>query len=322
MGRPLRLEFPGALYHVISRGNERKRIFLSRKDSEAFFDLLRESHERHGILIHCYVLMGNHYHLVMETPHGNLVKVMHGINSAYTRYFNRIHSRVGHLFQGRYRAVLVEKDAYLMELSRYVHLNPVRAKIVNKPEQYRWSSYPSYIGLAPEEEWIEYSWILSRYGKRRRRAGKGYHTFVESGLKEEQWDPTDETFGGLILGKEKFVDQVKNLIPGEQLGREIVQRRRLHRWVEPQEILREVASAFDVPLSSVSDRGGRGNLPRKVAIYLCRRHTGLGNEEIGRLFGGLGGSAVSRTAARLEQEALRERKTKLLVERLESKVKT
>jgi REP element-mobilizing transposase RayT len=322
MGRPLRIEFPGALYHVISRGNDRKRIFLSRADCEAFLELLQESHERHGILIHCYVLMGNHYHLVLETPRGNLVKVMHGINGGYTRYFNRCHKRVGHLFQGRYHAVLVEKDAYLMELSRYVHLNPVRAGIVKKPGEHRWSSYPSYIGRAAEKEWVEYSWIFSRYGKRKARAGKGYRQFVEHGMEKVQWDPLDELFAGVILGSEAFVEEMKDQIPDEKLEREIVQRRRLRSWTEPRKIIQEVASAFGVSPEAVTGRGGRGNVPRKIAIHLVRRYSGIGNDEIGRLFGGLSGSAVSRTASRLEKDGAKDGKLRLLIRQLESKVKT
>jgi REP element-mobilizing transposase RayT len=124
LGRPIQIEYPGALYHITSRGNERKNIFLKDEDRVKFLQILEDYHDRYGILIHNYVLMDNHYHLVLETPKGNLLKVMHGINSSYTGYFNRRYGRSGHLFQGRYRGILVEKDAYLLSLSRYVHPNP------------------------------------------------------------------------------------------------------------------------------------------------------------------------------------------------------
>ena len=139
MGRPLRIEYPGALYHITSRGNERRKIFIDDIDKRRF----------------------------LETPQGNLTKVMHGINGGYTGYFNRRYRRSGHLFQGRYKAILIDKDRYLLELSRYVHLNPVRAKVVNSPEKYRWSSYPGYSGKGKECEWVEYSWILSQFGRER-----------------------------------------------------------------------------------------------------------------------------------------------------------
>ncbi|MCL5278155.1 MAG: transposase, partial [Deltaproteobacteria bacterium] len=125
MGRPLRIEYPGALYHIISRGNERRSIFLDNADRFKFLAILKDYHERYNILIHSFVFMDNHYHLILETPKANLIEVMHGINGVYTGYFNRRHERSGHLFQGRYKGILVDKDAYLIELSRYVHLNPV-----------------------------------------------------------------------------------------------------------------------------------------------------------------------------------------------------
>src|SRR4030065_2926531 len=156
MGRPLRVEYRGALYHITSRGNERKKIFVDDGDRKKFLAILEDYHNRYGILIHSFVLMDNHYHLILETPRANLLKVMHGINGGYTGYFNRKYNRSGHLFQGRYKGILVEKDAYLVQLSRYVHLNPVRAKIVERPEQYRWSSYPGYIGTSGDCPWVEY----------------------------------------------------------------------------------------------------------------------------------------------------------------------
>ncbi|NWF91748.1 MAG: transposase [Syntrophaceae bacterium] len=159
-----------ALYHITSRGNERKNIFLRDGNRVKFLQILEDYHDRYGILIHSYVLMDNHYDLVWETPKGNVLKVMHGINSSYAGYFNRRYGRSGHLFQGRYRGILVEKDAYLLLLSRYVHLNPVRAGVVRRPEQYPWSSYLGYIGKEKGSQWVEYAWVLSQFGKERKRA--------------------------------------------------------------------------------------------------------------------------------------------------------
>jgi len=150
MGRPIRIEYPGALYHITSRGNEKKKIFLEDADRIKFLKILEDYHDRYGILIHGYILMDNHYHLILETPRGNLLKVMHGINSNYTGYFNRKYGRSGHLFQGRYKGIFVERDSYLLSLSRYVHLNSVRSGLVERPEDYRWSSYRGYIGREKE----------------------------------------------------------------------------------------------------------------------------------------------------------------------------
>ncbi len=132
MARPLRIEYEGAFYHITARGNERKRVFLSKADYEKFLADLRSSAERFSVVIHCYVLMGNHYHLIVETPKANLSSFMHAIQSGYTTYFNTKRGRSGHLFQGRYKSILIDKDAYLLELSRYIHLNPVRARMREK----------------------------------------------------------------------------------------------------------------------------------------------------------------------------------------------
>lgn len=136
MARPLRIEFEGAVYHITARGNERKKIYLSKSDYEKFLKYLGDTKKKYNIVIHCYVLMSNHYHLIIETPEANLSRAMHYINGSYTTYFNIKRKRSGHLFQGRFKSILVDKDNYLLELSRYIHLNPVRAGIVEKPEDY------------------------------------------------------------------------------------------------------------------------------------------------------------------------------------------
>ena len=151
MARQLRLEYEGAFYHITSRGNERKRVYFSRYDYDKFKEYLGEAQDKYGFRLHCYVLMTNHYHLLIETPNGNISKVMHYVNGAYTNYVNRKRNRSWHLFQGRYKAILIDHDNYLLELSRYLHLNPVRANIVAKPQEYRQSSYKSYISRKKED---------------------------------------------------------------------------------------------------------------------------------------------------------------------------
>ena len=145
MARPLRITYPGAFYHVTSRGNEQKPVFKSIKDRTKFLEYLKSATERYSAVIHAYCLMDNHYHLLLETPSGNLSRIMAHINGAYTSYFNKKRDRAGHLFQGRYKAIVVEADEYAKELSRYIHLNPVRAGIVKMPEEYKWSNYCYYI---------------------------------------------------------------------------------------------------------------------------------------------------------------------------------
>ena len=141
MARPLRITYPGAFYHITSRGNERKEIFKSRADKDKFLFYLESATRRYDAIIHVYCLMSNHYHLLLETPSGNLSQIMRHINGAYTTYFNKKRQRVGHLLQGRFKSILVDMDEYCKELSRYIHLNPIRAKMIDNLKDYRWSSY-------------------------------------------------------------------------------------------------------------------------------------------------------------------------------------
>jgi putative transposase len=172
MARPLRIIYPGAYYHVTSRGNEQKDIFKSQKDREKFLEYLESATERYQAVIHAYCLMSNHYHLLLETPAGNLPQIMRHINGAYTTYFNVKRKRAGHLFQGRYKAILIEFDEYAAELTCYIHLNPVRAGIVTSPEEYRWSSYRRYIGLETAPKWLKTETILENFGKKVAEAWK------------------------------------------------------------------------------------------------------------------------------------------------------
>jgi REP element-mobilizing transposase RayT len=161
MARPLRIEFPGAVYHVTSRGNAKQDIFIDEEDRSLFFDVLTIVVERFNWFYHAYCLMGSHYHLLIETPDGNLSKGMRELNGVYTQGFNQRHRRVGHLFQGRYKAIIVEKDHHLMSLCRYVVLNPVRIGLIERPEQWKWSSYRATIGLVERVSFLTIDWILS-----------------------------------------------------------------------------------------------------------------------------------------------------------------
>jgi len=321
MGRAVRIEYPGALYHITSRGNEKKDIFLADEDRIKFLNILRDYHERYGILVHGYVLLDNHYHLILETPRGNLLKVMHGINGSYTGYFNRKYRRVGHLLQGRYRAILVDKDEYLLPLSRYVHLNPVRAGIVESPEEYAWSSYGGYIGKAKKEDWVEYAWVLSQFDRDCKDAAKKYKGYVAEGVLGLGESPWKALFAQVVLGGEKFKDRIMGMLKGKKLGSEIVARKKLTTYPRLEEIVRRVSEAFGVKKEGILLGGKRLNPARNVALYLAQRYTGLGNEEVGRLFGGLHYSAVSKAAARMKEAAVTDRELGNIVRSLDSHFK-
>ena len=236
MARPLRIEYEGALYHITARGNERKKIFFSGTDYEKFLHYVAEAKKKYGIKLHCYVLMSNHYHLVVETPKANLSKTMQYINGSYTTYVNIKRRRSGHLFQGRYKAILVSRDNYLLELSRYVHLNPVRAKMVQKPEEYLYSSYKGYISKK-ENRMIDESQILDMISGDKDQARPGYKGFVDAAIGREPDDPHKDVYGGIILGGTVFIKETLKTIKEELLLKEeIAQSRKLKTGYGIEEI--------------------------------------------------------------------------------------
>ena len=321
MGRPLRIEYPGALYHITSRGNEKREIFLDDHDRGKFLEILKDYHERYGILIHSYVLMNNHYHLVLETPKGNLLKAMHGINGGYTGYFNRRYGRAGHLFQGRYKGILVEKDAYLLELSRYIHLNTVRAGTVKTPELYEWSSYPAYIGMQKEKSWMEYSWVLSRFGRDEGMARRNYKEYVEEGLEGKIETPLKDLYARVILGGKEFREDIRRLLKRQKISDEIIEKKGFTENRAPEEIIKEVAKTLGIKEGEVLNRG-KNEEGRKIAIYLIQRYSGLSNKEIGEIFGGIHYSSISKISMRLKEQMARDKNLHRLVKRVESNVKT
>lgn len=228
MSRPLRIEFPGAIHHVTSRGNARKKIFMDDTDRETFLATLGWVVERFGWLCHAYCLMDNHFHLLIETSAANLSAGMRQLNGVYTQRFNRLHKRAGHLFQGRFKAILVERDNYLLELSRYIVLNPVRARMVTSVEQYPWSSYPATVGAAPMPAGLTIDWLLSQFAKSRAVSRKRYAAFVEEGIGGKK--PWSELKGQVLLGSEQFVEKMTPLLEEHAAAREVPKEQRLlHR---------------------------------------------------------------------------------------------
>ena len=219
MARPLRIEYDGALYHVTSRGNDRKPIFKDDGDRELLLRTLDRVNERFHWICHAYCLMNNHYHLIIETPDGNLSKGMRQLNGVYTQAFNKRHGRVGHVFQGRFKAILVQKDSHFLEVCRYVVLNPVRAKTIGHPRQWKWSSYPATAGVAKVSGCIKVDEILSHFGQRRAVAQEKYCEFIQAGIGSPSiWQ---ELEAQSLLGVEGFADGLRRLVTEKQQVREI-----------------------------------------------------------------------------------------------------
>ncbi len=212
MSRPLRIEFSGALYHVTSRGDRREAIYEDDSDRKQFLEVLGEVVQTHHWICHAYCLMSNHYHLVIETPDGNLSKGMRQLNGVYTQASNRRHGRVGHLFQGRYKAILVDGDSYLLELTRYVVLNPVRAGMVARPEKWSWSSYRAMCGQAVAPDWLATDGLLSLFADKRYVAIRRYIKFVSEGMDEKSiWGELNRQ---IYLGDEAFVKRMQARLKG------------------------------------------------------------------------------------------------------------
>lgn len=303
MGRPLRIEFEGALYHITARGNAKEDIFLSGADRRRFMEILKDYHEKLDATYHCFVLMNNHYHLLLETPRGNLISIMHGINTSYTGYFNRRYERVGHLFQGRYKAVIVEKESHLLEVSRYIHLNPIRAGICNRPEDYPWSSFKGYLHPKNRLEWVEYDWTLGQFGRDLKESSTNYKVFVEEGLLKKLDSPLQDAVGGVLLGSKNFTEKLTPYFKKRLNDQEIARRRELEKYVPSKKIIDIVARFYGVSMERLIRRR-RGNLPKKVALFLLHKKSGLSNREIACLFEGLHYSTVSQTVRRLKNELI------------------
>jgi putative transposase len=226
MTRPLRIEYDGAVYHVTTRGNARGKIFRSDEERDLFLIVLGSVIRRYHWICYGYCLMDNHYHLLIETPEGNLSSGMRQVNGLYTQRFNRQHHRVGHLFQGRYKAILVEKESHLLELCRYIVLNPVRAKRVRHPREWKWSSYRMTIG-EKEEGFVNSEWVLGQFGRgNQKEAVKRYETFVLEGIKQPS-SPWDTLRGQIFLGGKEFVEGLQERLKSEEANKEIPKEQRL-----------------------------------------------------------------------------------------------
>lgn len=214
MARPLRIVFPGAFYHVTSRGNNKNEIFKDDHDREDFLKILYQVNTRYNWLCHAYCLMNNHYHLLIETPDGNLSIGMRQLNGVFTQLFNKRHGTVGHLFQGRFKGILVQKDSHLLEVSRYIVLNPVRAKLIKNPNQWKWSSYAATAGQRSKPSCLTVDGILGQLSPKRMKAEGIYRQFVRAGIRSESiWK---DLRAQSILGEDSFVERLKDHLKGKE----------------------------------------------------------------------------------------------------------
>ena len=287
MSRPLRILYAGAFYHVTARGNEKKAIFKNEGDRERFLLYAEAAVQRYGAVIHAYCLMDNHYHLLIQTPLSNLSEIMQYINGSYTTYINIKRQRVGHLFQGRYKSILIDADTYAQELSRYIHLNPVRAGMVGKPEDYPWSSYPYYSGKKKAPNWLTMDFILGYFDERIQVGQRKYVEFVEAMIGQRYENPLKAAVASSILGGEDFINRIKaKYLRDRDIDRNLPGLTELRKRT-----VKEIMKGVETVLK------GNERYEKMAGIYLCHRYSGLGLREIGSYFG-IGESAVSQSSRR------------------------
>ncbi len=283
---------------------------------------MAESVERFEVAVHAFVLMGNHFHLLAQTGRANLSRWMHWLMVAYSVYFNRRHRRSGHLLQGRYKSLLVEAGEYLLSLSRYLHLNPVRGITLGRGtpverrerlRRFRWSTYPGYAGLAKPWPFVEEELVLGEFGGARRGRHLRYRRFVEEGLGREIDNPFEAVRWQTLLGSESFAQKVLDHLQENGGGRrEHAQLRQARRMVLPQEILAEVAKNYRISVPRLVGRGDWGLMARNVAMWLVWEQGGVSLAQIGELFGGIDYAAVAQRIRRARAALSEAEKKKLL----------
>jgi putative transposase len=321
MSRAWRIEYAGALYHVLSRGNERRDIFIGDGDRLLFLDTVGKAADRFEVEVFAYVLMGNHYHLLLRTPRANLSKTMQWLGVAYTNRFNTRHARSGHLFQGRFKSIVVENDAYLLQLSYYIHRNPLRAGLVNRLIDYRFSSYGAYAYGKGAPEWLETKVILSQL-ENTSHPHRAYRENVQKYAKEEGrlWEDLRH---GFILGSERFVKTIRDRYLPEAPHAELPQQKSLAQTVDPASILEQAASRLGCSLDQFRQAGkvAAPEAPKRdMLLYLIWQLGVQTNREIGELFG-LTYSAVSRRVSLFKSALKTDASLRERFDRLKSGIK-
>ena len=300
MARPLRIEFAGALYHVTSRGNERRAIVRDDVDRHKRLQWLRRTAETYGWRLHAFVLMSNHDHLFVETPQPNLSAGMQYLNGSYTGYFNRRHRRAGHLFQGRFKGHLIQEEGYYLEVSRYIHLNPVRARLVPQPERWRWSSYPGYQRAHRALDWITYDGVLGEFAGEPSKARRAYARFVRAGMDRPPRSPFADAVGGLLVGSAAFLTRVRQLLEDRPPDPGLPQLETVRQRPTLQHIVDVVSKHFGQDATNWMPGRRADDAGRAMAAYLARRRFGHPVTAIARTLGYRGHSSVNYAINRIE----------------------
>ena len=311
MARQPRLEIPGGLYHVTNRGVERGNIVINDDDRRTWLRLLDRVATRCRWRVFAYVLLDNHFHLYFRLTDPNLSAGMHDLESGYATLFNKNHDRSGHLFQARFHAVIVENDSHSVELTRYIHLNPVRAGIVQQPLQFRWSSYRYYLNPRDVPDWLDWTAVLAQLARRESAARVAYKRFVDAGMNGKCSNPLADVVDDWILGSPDFASKCRDLLAEQSPPRERIPLDR---------IVTVVCRRFGVEGESVRQRGRHRNQARDAAILIARDLRDEPLESLAVEFGGVSRSAISETARRARERIEREPAFRKTIEEIKNEL--
>jgi REP element-mobilizing transposase RayT len=303
MARPLRLSFEGAVYHITARGNRREKIFYRDEDRETFLEKMQETFEKYSFICYAYCLMPNHYHLFIKTPLANIIDGMHYLNTSYSNWFKARHKIIGVIFQGRYKSIIVDEDSYSIKLSTYIHLNPLRTGIVDNLRKYKWSSYLDYTGKRSRIKRLEPEFILKQFDNNLKRARRRYERYVLENI--DMKNPLRESYKGIVLGSEGFINRIKQKIEAIGEKRETVGTKMAGTYTQ-EEIISSVMKEFSVKREEIFAKK-RGNIYRPLTMYLMKSYTAMGLGEIGNLFK-IDYAAISQACKRFKEMAQIERK--------------
>jgi REP element-mobilizing transposase RayT len=329
MARPLRIQYPGAYYHVTCRGNDRKNIFFDQRDHIMFLKKLSISLDIYNVELLAFVLMQNHFHFLVTTPEGNLSEFMRHFNISYTSAFNRKHHRVGHLYQGRYKSFLIDVDNYLLEVSRYIHLNPVRSeKFKKKSITEKWnllskrnpSSLSGYFSAVKRKDFVNYHTVLEYMGGDNKEGREAYKKFIGSGLKQNLKNPLELGKGSGIIGEADFVNWIKKMfIKNKESSREQPALRELQKMFDPKELIIHVCDLMEMNEDEIC-RKGRNSIERAMLMEMLYRFCNITQPEIGNLVGGIDYSAVSLARQRLQVRLTQEPKLRKKFNQLQNQL--
>jgi REP element-mobilizing transposase RayT len=316
MARQLRLAFEDACYHITSRGSRKEKIFYSDQDKSVFLEKLNETLNRYSVVCYAYCLMDNHYHLFIRTPKANISQSMHFLNTSYTNWFKAEHKIIGPVLQGRYKSIIVDEDSYGIVLSAYIHLNPLRAKMVDELKEYQWSSYSDYItSKKGAVDRLDTEFILGQISEDIKDARRFYRRYVREN--QEMRDPAKDSYRGIVLGGKDYIGEILRRIDNFGRKREI-RATRIINTKTAEEIIDIIKEVHRIPREEIIEKG-RGNLYRKISMYLVKKHTDLKLEEIGRIYG-MDYSAVSQSCKRFESEIDNNKKLHRMVKEIESAI--